>query len=314
MKLGPSALDGSYLRLTSDWSHPRVGDIIFVGSQRKSLVAVGQSFVRSDEQKFSHVALNLTGDLCIHSTPSQGVDLLSTRDVLISGISIQRYRVFRYSNFNHNDIKSIYDRIAGLIAPYFGKPYNYFIFVPPKYRYNFRRRSSDNAFCSELVSNFYRSLGISTSTRSSSSTLPADMLQYLEKHQDDWTDVTKIYKKYMETEEEIFEADLRQYIRKSQGRSIAMALKVSAEKKKRAVDNTYGKLKRQLPLFTMRVSDDNMVVEQYKHCRSLYFAYHDAARFSMSHEYRETFSRRRRRILLRFRKLRNTAKGGVVTL
>ena len=136
----PSALGGSFLRLTSDWSHPRVGDIIFVGSPRKTFAAVGQSVIRRDAQKFSHVALNLTGDLCIHSTPLQGVGLLSTRDVIIFGAQELQYRVFRYSHFDQSDIQVVYNRIATLFAPSFGKPYNFFIFISPKSRYILKKR------------------------------------------------------------------------------------------------------------------------------------------------------------------------------
>ena len=304
MKLGPTISEFNSLKLSSGWDHPRVGDVIFIGSRFKGIVSTGQAVLRRNSDGFSHVALNFTGDVCIHSTPKNGAHFDAIRDIFYRKNRRLQFLVFRYKDFSSSDIIDIYDRIVNLVAPYFNKPYNFLIFVNPKFRFYIRKRSSDNTFCSELISNFYNSLGISTSSRPPASTLPADILNYFRDRPEIWCDVSDIYDKYLDDEQQLAEVGLRQQIQRNQIKDITFALKVRAEKNRISIksirEDLNNSLKQRRELGTKNFSKEN-----YKSARRKYINYNDVSRYSMSKEIQHDFFAKRGSYLRRFKKYRS---------
>lgn len=280
-----------------------MGDVIFVGSRSKGIVSKGQSIVRKNADIYSHVALNFTGDVCIHSTPVDGVHLDAIESILVKKDKNLEFIAFRLKSFQENDIYNLYWKISTIISPYLNKPYNYIYFIKPKTRFRIRRKSTDNTFCSELVSNFYKSIGISTSSRPTSSTLPADILAYFRNHASIWEDVSNIYEKYLQDGLQDGELGLRQQIQRNQIKDLKFALKVSSERINSAISYNYETMEVNLR-YGRRKKPQDVDKTQYKVARRNYIMYHKYAKYSMSNEISQLFLSRRVRLLKRFRKVR----------
>jgi len=301
MRLGPDIQQFNSLRHSSGWNYPRVGDVIFVGPPSKGVAAKGQSFLRQNSQGLSHVAVNFTGDVSLHSTPENGIHFEDTSDLLIHRGRHQRFRVFRYQKFQEADIALLFANLQTIIAPTVGKKYNYALFVDPRARYLLRRSSSDNAFCSELVHNLYASLGITTSDKRSFLSLPADILNYMAADSAEWIEVTGLYGKYLRDETADSELGLRDNIRLNQRKSLNFAMNVRNTKVRNGIYVSQKRIAQASPWYKFfRFAD----IAGYSSARSAYFAYARFSRHSMSIELRQGFLSKRRWILRRFLRYR----------
>lgn len=297
MKLGPDIRRYNTLLRASGWDHPRVGDIIFVGPLTKSVSNAGQAVLRKGPAPYSHVALNFTGDLCIHSTPAHGVGFDTTSDIISSTEYKVGYIVYRYKKFTDFDINKLYEKMLLLTSPYFGRKYNYAIFVSPKTRFRWARKSANNTFCSELITNFYHSIGIETSARTGHTTLPIDIYRYIVSRQESWEDVSDCYKQYLRDGTDEGELGLRENICVNQKSDITFAMRVTASRVQQKINESRMNLKSAVRSRWFSANDSNKKVKKYRAARSAYIIYSQLTRYSMAAEYRELFYKERRALL-----------------
>jgi hypothetical protein len=303
MRLGPDASDFSFVAMSSGYDHPRPADIIFVGIDTKSLANAGQALVRKGYAEYSHVALNYTGETCLHSMPKNGVGFDPIQDIVFQDGKYKNFRVFRYKAFEERDIRILYDRMVSLTAPFFGKPYNFAIFIDPKIRFLIRKKSADNSFCSEFVSNFFTSIGVAVSDKIPANTLPSDIISFVSRHENEWADVTDIYIKYFADCQHESEIDVRTKIQQKQMKSLSVALSVRRGKIDKFVKLTDKHLKDRLSFTNRFLYKD---IDFYPLIRSSYFDYRRAAYFSMSYELLTSFSVKRAGLLRRIKRLRKS--------
>lgn len=291
---------------------PIAGDIIFVGDNRKGISRFGQTVARFQLSDFSHVALNLSGDICIHSMPEGGIRIDTPQDVVKQNESVRPYVVFRYHHFDTRDRYNLKDKIKHYCAPAFSRDYNW-LFAAKSLRQALiilktprSVQGLDNVYCSEMVAQVYKAMDIKVSSKPVVRTLPIDIYRHVRANENDWEEVTNLYHAYFSADE--YEADVTRLIQARQKRLEIQSLRILHNRQRReygACEVSLRKLKF-LPLKRLFFGDNPELGNEYKEARAAYLRLKKLVSSSSSLEMRALFSARRSGLLRQLAYARTT--------
>lgn len=197
------------------------GDVALIyGPRWTSTVLVAAQRALGLRAKFSHVLLNVTGDLWCQAMPGKGrgVEIVTTNEAFLTEankprcVAVMRpprtdsYQVLSRSGRQVGDVSAALEAMASVSVTldirqnwlsaamyYLGQRYNFGFLIPKLSR-------DTSKFCSELVAAVMKARGIEPfASRKSWSFAPAHLSFEMLRGKAGWTDVTQILDTYMNT-------------------------------------------------------------------------------------------------------------------
>ena len=162
------------------------GDIIFLlPGKRKSVNTILQRLIRRQQSPYSHVAIAVKQGNAIHAMPKNGVHVSRIRMLLKEYMG--HFVAYRNISLSY----PLLSKLEDCVWFFKDQRYNKRFFLPA------RRNAS---FCSELVVKAYESIGVNTSIKRPSATLPSDIFDQISKS-GTWVNVTDLYRDFFLNED-----------------------------------------------------------------------------------------------------------------
>ena len=287
---------------------PMPGDVILVGSRTKAFVNVAQTALRLRSPGYSHAALVLLPDLCVHSNPGRGVTLDRVDSVLANAGGAGHFRVFRPTGLRSGGDLDLADDLISSASVFFERRYNYWLFFPPSLRRYFGYKTVDDVYCSELIAVTYRRLRHPASSNPPSNTLPSDVLSFVSKSPG-WSEVTWIYVNYLREGADDGVIDLRNECVRTDQRLLHRSLVIRHRRNKAAVAAAYVKAQQVVGagFHRNRRPTAQQLATSYTELRAAYLLIRKLSLAGLSNEHHYRFGIRRQRLLRAAERLRRAS-------